>query len=315
MGLTANEKAQTRDKFKVLVYTYDKQKFEDLFCDIMEARYSDFQRIKPQGAYGDRKNDGFIPSQGVYYQVYAPESLPSKEKDALDKLEADFNGLLKYWNNKGTIVKEFYYLVNDKYKGNYPTLNKAISDLNAKYPAIKIELKRCKSLEKEVLQLERDEIISILNTLHYTDDALMEINISDLTLIVNHILDSPPSQSNSKIPKNINFDKKITFNNLPEYIAVQLNQGYYQTHVIEEYFVINGAFTKSSIQKKLNEWYLEGKKIIDNTLDGKSSMIYEFIIDKIIPKEKRTIATISAVQVLMAYYFEHCDIFEEPTKI
>ena len=35
--------------------------FERLFTEIMSAAHPDFRQVKPQGAFGDRKNDGFEP--------------------------------------------------------------------------------------------------------------------------------------------------------------------------------------------------------------------------------------------------------------
>jgi hypothetical protein len=51
--------------------------FEPLFTDIISAARRDFRQVKPQVAFGDRKNDGFEPAARRYFQVYAPEELVS----------------------------------------------------------------------------------------------------------------------------------------------------------------------------------------------------------------------------------------------
>ncbi|EAM4782516.1 hypothetical protein C8470_23630, partial [Salmonella enterica] len=74
-GLTMDDISLSiaRNMFHLQVYESDGVRFEDLFSKIMYYKSPDFQQVKPYGNIGDRKNDGFIKGQGVYYQVYAPE--------------------------------------------------------------------------------------------------------------------------------------------------------------------------------------------------------------------------------------------------
>lgn len=95
--------------FKNRIYQYEGQQFEDFFVDIMQKADSRFQPVKAYGNIGDRKNDGFIKEDGVYYQIFAPEEI-TKEKtiyDAVKKLEEDFSKLFAYWNEISPI-KEYY---------------------------------------------------------------------------------------------------------------------------------------------------------------------------------------------------------------
>ncbi|MCT7023062.1 hypothetical protein M1743_23715, partial [Salmonella enterica subsp. enterica serovar Saintpaul] len=75
----------------------------------------DFQQVKPYGNIGDRKNDGFIKGQGVYYQVYAPEDASNNVLAAVNKIKDDFEGLRDYWHDICPI-KKYYFVLNDKYK-------------------------------------------------------------------------------------------------------------------------------------------------------------------------------------------------------
>ncbi|MHA7830186.1 MAG: hypothetical protein ACX93O_03740 [Flagellimonas sp.] len=109
--------------FKNKVLTADKQAYEDIFIKVMENINSNFQPVKPQGSYGDRKNDGFDKTTGTFYQVYAPEQLSDVIKKAENKLIEDFKGLKTYWENEGFEIKKFIYVIHDKYKGTYPSIN------------------------------------------------------------------------------------------------------------------------------------------------------------------------------------------------
>ncbi len=86
-----------RRTFQLEIYKRNGQDFENFFSKVMRLNNPEFVQVKPQGSYGDRKNDGFIKSQGLYFQVYAPEDPAIKEKDTIEKLVTDFAGLYSYW--------------------------------------------------------------------------------------------------------------------------------------------------------------------------------------------------------------------------
>lgn len=68
-----NEKYIARLIFQNRIYESNGQKYEDIFSKVMTYSNPNFNSVKPQGQFGDRKNDGFDRTTGVYYQVYAPE--------------------------------------------------------------------------------------------------------------------------------------------------------------------------------------------------------------------------------------------------
>lgn len=114
--------------FKLKVHESNGIEYENLFSKIMSYYYPGFDKVKPHGNIGDRGNDGWVYGSGIYYQVYAPEDLPNNEKKSLDKMKSDFKNLHSYWSSISP-VREFYYVVNDKYRGIPPYLNNAIAEI------------------------------------------------------------------------------------------------------------------------------------------------------------------------------------------
>lgn len=97
-----NERLIARVKLRLRIYESDGSAFETLFTTVMDYAHDDFVQIKPQGTYGDRKNDGYHPETGHYYQVYAPEN-PADDKargKAATKAADDFQGLRDFWHDK-----------------------------------------------------------------------------------------------------------------------------------------------------------------------------------------------------------------------
>jgi hypothetical protein len=53
--------------FRNKIYSCDGTAFEAFFSQIMQCHNPNFRQVKPQGQYGDRKNDGFDSATGTYY--------------------------------------------------------------------------------------------------------------------------------------------------------------------------------------------------------------------------------------------------------
>lgn len=72
--------------------------FQDLFASIMcKAHPEDFVPCRPWGNVGDRKNDGYLKSARMLFQVYAPNDM--KLAQAIKKIESDFHGALPHWQD------------------------------------------------------------------------------------------------------------------------------------------------------------------------------------------------------------------------
>lgn len=73
--------------------------FQSLFEELMSQRHpGDFMPCSPWGNVGDKKNDGFLKSEKVLFQVYAPREMSAAE--AKKKIGEDFSGALKHWQDK-----------------------------------------------------------------------------------------------------------------------------------------------------------------------------------------------------------------------
>ncbi len=142
--------------FKLKVHESNGIEYENLFSKVMSYYLPGFDKVKPHGNIGDRGNDGWVHGAGIYYQVYAPEDLPNNEKKSLDKMKDDFRRLYSYWNAIST-VREFYFVVNDKYKGIPPHLNNAIAEIKNEYNLNKAMVIGATALESFFLMLSDEQ--------------------------------------------------------------------------------------------------------------------------------------------------------------
>lgn len=106
-------RAYYEQAYKVAFMERKGNAFQDLFSEIMEKCHpGEFERVRPWGRHGDRKNDGCIMSAGQFFQVYAPNEMSANE--AISKIEEDFHGAIEHWSEH---LREWAFVHNSR-EGN-----------------------------------------------------------------------------------------------------------------------------------------------------------------------------------------------------
>lgn len=299
------EKAFARIKFQNKIYSSDGQAFEDLFVSIMNYKNQDFTPIKPWGNIGDRKSDGYIPNQGIYYQVYAPEDIRKSYSDTINKLNNDFEGLKTHWSNHDTGIKEFYFVVNDKYKGINADCEKTIKSIEKVHKLKKAAFLIAKHLEDWVFKLDEDQIEMIISGIPDPNN-LKRLDYSILDEVIKYIMSlsiTSNIQSGNQLP---DWDEKIKFNNLSDYVSNSLIHGSYQLNDLNKYLKNNSNYLADELQKKLLNIYKEEK------IKSKGDKLFWSIVNRISARNNKMYQE-SAI-VILSKYFETCDIFEYPEE-
>lgn len=305
--MTSEQKHIARILFQNKLFKSNGQGFEDLFVSVMIANNPNFEPVKPHGNEGDQKNDGFNKKTGQYYQVYAPEGLSNKENIALDKLKKTIKGLFDYWNGISSI-KEFYYVINDKYLGAWPSVHSELAEISKEFQIITGTF-LSKDLEDAFLSLSEEKSIGIIGFLP-SSSSIIDVNISTLGWIVDYLMKFNLKPIDEHFPENPDFDKKILFNKLSKYYGLLLTTAFYQDYIINDYFSLNSQFVKQDLKLVFSDFYKEAQIQIPEGIDNRSDSIFQYIWEKSSPENTK--AAKEAVLVLMAHYFESCDIFDEP---
>lgn len=316
--MTPQQKALYRLMFKERLSRLEGMAFQNFFSEIMQYSDSDFKPVKPQGSQGDWKNDGHNPKAGCYYQVYSPERFD--ESSAVNKLKHDFTGLVSKWGETSVYpngVQEFYFVINDRFRvtpGGYPTTIASLEKLKQIHRLKKCELFLSKDLEDILLGLKEDQIISVIG---YPPNPA-DIDVLPLNLVhevITHIIDSTRIRSFNQSLVNPDFDSKIKFNRL-DVTGHLLRDANYRSGSLEEYFNANSKFIRQEVRDRLKGLYDEVKSLdLQGGTDGQLFHILNQITPTLSNTNNRLMKELQdAALVLMAYFFEFCDIFEEPAK-
>ena len=183
---------------RLFVYEADAQQYENLFIKIMGAYKKGFQPVKPHGNIGDRGNDGWVKDEGIYYQVYAPEDITKNSLDSLNKAKDDFTKLKAYWD-KISQVKEYYFVVNDKYKGVGPHISNLLAEIKITHGLEKTGLILAQNLGSYFHSLAPEQktcIIPLLESenkskniyLHLANTLLKVLDIDDWSRISENLI-------------------------------------------------------------------------------------------------------------------------------
>lgn len=311
LNMNRDEKAFARIMFKHKVVTSDGQAYEDLFVDIMARGNPDFVGVKPQGRIGDRKNDGYDRRRGGYYQVFAPEDPRLKSQDAAKKLRTDFAGLMRHWDSV-TPVKEFYFVFNDKYNGSFPTIEADLAAIKRKYKLAECASFLAKHLEDRLFMLADDQVVAVIGFI--PDISKFEtLDYSVLSEVIAHVLKQKGLLTPTQLLSAPDFSEKIKFNGLGLHTGRLLNSASYQVGILEKYFELNSDFTKQELRDTINELYKNAllKDLGTHAEFSKSDLVFVDILNSIAPNH--SLAVWNAALAVMAYFFESCDIFEDPT--
>jgi hypothetical protein len=297
-------------RFRLRVYQSDGQAYEDFFTQIMLKRYTDFRQVKPQGTLGDRKNDGFIPSTGTYHQVFAPEDVYKGDVYGGDKLEADFKGLLKNWDQAGQ-VRRFFYTLNDKFKGAGPTVEQTIDKLRRKHAGKTIASFLAAQLGDEFMRLSEDHQNEILGGMTPEIDGEL-LDASALSEVVSYLLkNTTPPQYLAYTP-DPDFVAKITFNALTEITVATLRHYNVEANaVLPPYFKYKPKSERQQLALIFSQMYQKGRQLFAGDPQA-DDLVFFYILEHCAPSKRKFHQ--QAVFVLMSYFFETCDIFETPPK-
>lgn len=158
--MTTLDKKFLHIQFWNKVYEKNASEFQRFFEDVMQSAFPDFQKIRPYGNKGDKGNDGYRPSKGIYFQVYAPINPNEKEAQAAKKLKDDFDTLKANWD-KIASIKKYYFVFNDKGAGVSIEIERALSELKTKDKKIKFAKFTPKDLEEIFFGLKEDQILAL----------------------------------------------------------------------------------------------------------------------------------------------------------
>lgn len=274
--------------------------FQTFFERLMGLAYkADFMPCRPWGNQGDRKNDGFLKSERRLFQVYAPNKMDATK--AKTKIAEDFNGAMEHWGkrfDKWTFVHNADRLP--------PQVHELLLDFESKNPGVKLDPWGMNELREIFRKISNDDKASWFGPAP-TEETGTRLGFADLKVVLERIavLPAPPMTDVKDVPSG-----KIEANAFSEATTSLLKQGMIKAYMVSDF---------------LAQWYDEalGERLAKAFNDEYKRLRNEHLVPALIFAELQAWAGGNqrgtpehelAVLTVMAYYFERCDIFEEPRR-
>lgn len=311
---TKEEIHLARQLFKCRCILASAKAFQDLFWDVMKAMHGEqFEAIAPQGRKGDGGNDGYLPAHKHYFQVYAPISPKEKADAAAKKLTEDFEKLRSAWGGKrGTRLLKYSFAYNDKYQGIPKDIGLALEGLRSKHKGITFGHYGCSELETDFLSLPDTAWDSVLGMPLPDPAKIARIDYSILAEVVKHIMTTEVDESETRIDLPPELDEKIKLNELSQTHAVKIQNGAIYSGHVRKFFDANSVFALDELRGHIVGVYETAKTVVrDNPSQDCRAADDVFVLFRqaLFPKH-RTISAASAVDAVIGYFFEACDVFD-----
>lgn len=291
-------KAYYEGKFEAAFLRAKGNEFQSFFNELMGRAYkSDYMPCRPWGNRGDRKNDGFLKSDRRLFQVYAPNEMT--EQEAISKIDEDFQGAKDFWG------KHFdkWAFVHNAHSGIPPHVQKKILDLEAANPGFKLDPWGLEELRAIFRQLNPEDVESWFG---HAPNAQTKVKMAfeDLRVVLETIGSKKPDSTLAvkQVPP-----KKIEANQLSNATATLLKEGMTKASLVDDFF---GKWHDPTFGERIAMAFREEYRILRETRTP-NEIFCEFQAWVGGP-ERGTAEHEMAVLTVIAYYFESCDIFEEP---
>ncbi|MBF0383464.1 MAG: hypothetical protein HQL69_20785 [Magnetococcales bacterium] len=286
------------ERFKTAFHSKGGTEFQDWFVKIAGFAYGpDFEEVRPYGNKGDFKCDGRKISTGSIFQCYAPHIL--KDVDTIEKVKADFKGALSHW---GASMKQWIFVHNDS-RGLPATVVQCLDQLRNTHKNIVIETWSEPEIRELVMGLSLNQLQDLFG-LAPSLPVFNQIGFEELKPVVDAIAQKEPDPASS--PLTPPSPEKLEKNDLSPDAAGLLKVGRRKERLVEDFF---GKTIHPDLGEKIAEAfrnrYLE-LKTMELTSDRIFGYLQDFAGMTGEPKQQ------GAALAVLSYFFERCDIFEDP---
>ena len=284
--------------FRVAFLEKKGTEFQDWFVRLAGHAFgSDFETVRPYGKRGDLKCDGRRISTRTIFQCYAPYL--QKDRELNNKIDEDFRGACEHWD---TWMNEWVLVHNDT-RGLPPSTSQLLDQLRNDHPDVKIEV----WTEPALHELAADLPLHVLQALfgYAPSKAGVEtLMLEDLKPVVDALqrTDTVPGQE-PLTPPSVD---KLARNSLSQDAAGLLKLGRRKEALVETWFSKSpNAELGERIAEAFRRRYAELKES-DKSPDAIFTHLQQYAGTGGEPARQ------SAALAVLSYFFERCDIFEDP---
>jgi hypothetical protein len=281
----------------------DGNSFEDFFHNIMSARYPDYVDIRTHGNIGDLSADGIGLHNGKLYAVYAPPTFNISSIES--KFASDLAGAK---SKRGGQFDTFAFVHNDT-RGAHPAISTLLANAAREHAPLKFDHIGRRRLWNECLHLSVEQMEDVLGCPIPINELVFGIGMEDLAPLLKSLEEQAQMADPFKPVHDVS-EVKLDYNELEGDSREGLIKAMQSTHLINEYYEMRMAvYEIDEIARGFSAYYQQ----IKDDWDDPEDVLLE--LEKyVLGNRRQPFKTHRAAWVILAYFFERCDIFEEPPE-
>ena len=285
--------------FEVAFLRAKGEEFQTFFERLMSLAYkANFMACRPWGNQGDRKNDGFLKSERRLFQVYGPNEMTAAKATA--KITEDFCDAKKHWRN----LFDKWSFVHNATDGLPPHVHALLLNFEAENPGIKLDPWGIEELRQVFRRLSDEDKASWFGLVP-DDETKRRLTFVDIEIVLERIAALPLHEMPDvrDVPSG-----KIEANALSEAVAKLLTEGMIKALEVTDFL---SRWHDETLGERLAEAFKAQYERLRLEY-RKPNQIFHELQSWAGGDRRGTPEHELAVLTVIAYYFERCDIFEEP---
>jgi hypothetical protein len=276
--------------------------FQDFFHDLMCARYPDFLDVKTAGQLGDMGSDGLSIVGRKLYSCYGPETVSSAS--VIKKMRGDLGSALE---QRGNEFDTFTFVHSDR-RGMHPVVASELVTLRRDHPELKFENFGFRRFRDEACKLEQDEVENLLGQQLPVQELVFRVELDEIEPLLQHLKRAPSRQRPDEHISPVSL-QKIGFNAFGDDTQDELKRSIPRSSVIDRYYEDGYRVTeRDEVAARFREEFEYIRAEMPNA--HPDDIFYElelFVLGNLAPR----ISDRRAATVVLAYFFESCDIFDD----
>jgi hypothetical protein len=275
--------------------------FQTFFDTLMGLAYkANFMACRPWGNQGDRKNDGFLKSERRLFQVYAPNEMEAAK--AIAKITEDFAGAKVHWGQHF----DTWVFAHNATDGLPPHVQKVLLDFEKANPGFKLEPWGLEEFRLIFRKLSLADLQSWFGAVAPTEETKAKLGFKDLQVVLETLAGRavPISQEVKEVPMG-----KIEANALSESVATLLKAGMVKAPLVSAFLT---QWRDETLGERLAMAFRS--KYLELQEHFKPNAIFSELQSWAGGDKRGEPEHELAVVTVIAYFFERCEIFEEPRR-
>jgi hypothetical protein len=275
--------------------------FEDFFHKVMCARHSDFLDVRTAGQLGDQGADGLSLHRRKLYACYAPQTVNVREVE--EKFSSDLHKAIE---KRASQFGTFVFVHNDR-RGIHPQVATLLSEAAASHPEVKFEQMGSRHLWYEFMGLEQALAEDILGCPIPVQQLVYGVGMEDLASLLKHLREQRSAAEPLTPLPNVS-PEKLDFNAIVGDARQALIRGMRHTHLVEAFY--SGAYREIEHDEVTQGFRLYFDQV-RRDWDDPEDILWQLEM-YVLGNGSQPPRVQQAAWVILAHFFERCDIFQEP---